>query len=111
MACSCAWKSVFSAGDPWFPREPPPCKRGGLQLLHGRLKPCRGVAWLVAVRGRRADGLQLRLEERLVDLAVVDRHPFLAADLEDFLAVDLELLRQLLGRQVVGHRVSFCSQT
>src|SRR5207247_63582 len=58
-------------------------------------------------RRRGRDGLQLRLEERLVDLALVDRNAFLAADLEDFLPLDSELLRQLLRRQVVGHGVSF----
>jgi len=47
--------------------------------------------------------LQLRLEERLVDLALVDRHTFLDTDADDLLAVDPQFLRQLLGREVVRH--------
>jgi hypothetical protein len=45
--------------------------------------------------------LQLRLEERLVDLALVDRHTFLDAHPNHFLPVDPELLRELIGREVV----------
>src|SRR5436190_13453961 len=47
--------------------------------------------------------LKLRLEERLVDLALVDRHALLQADADDLLALDPELLRQLLRRQVIRH--------
>src|SRR5437588_2170666 len=47
--------------------------------------------------------LKLRLEERLVDLALVDRHALLQADPDDLLALDPELLRQLLRRQVIRH--------
>src|SRR3990172_2503281 len=50
-----------------------------------------------------ADGLELGLEQGLVDLAVVDRDALLDAEPDDRLAVDTELLRELLGRQVVRH--------
>src|SRR6266498_403980 len=42
--------------------------------------------------------LELRLEQRLVDLALIDGHAFLDADADDLLAVDPEFLGQLLGR-------------
>jgi hypothetical protein len=47
----------------------------------------------------------LSLEEVLVDLAVVDGDALLDAKLDDRLAIDAELLRELLGRQVVRHPV------
>src|SRR6266550_4555211 len=50
--------------------------------------------------------LELRLEQCLVDLALVDGHAFLDADADDLLAVDPQFLRQLLGREVVRHRRS-----
>jgi hypothetical protein len=42
--------------------------------------------------------LELRLEQRLVDLALIDGHAFLDADADDLLAVHPEFLGQLLGR-------------
>src|SRR5215213_10800011 len=45
-----------------------------------------------------ADRLQLRLEEELVDLALIYRHALLEAHADHFLPVDAKLLRQLLGR-------------
>src|SRR5205809_816380 len=51
--------------------------------------------------GHRPDRLQLGLEEELVDLSLVDRHALLDAELDDLLAIHPELLRELLGRQVV----------
>jgi hypothetical protein len=47
--------------------------------------------------------LELRLEQGLVDLALVDRHAFLHADPDHFHPVDAELLGQLLWRQVIRH--------
>src|SRR5215831_13477362 len=52
-----------------------------------------------------ADRLVRCLEERLVDLPVVDRNAFLDADADDLFAVDPHLLGELVGRQVVGHSV------
>ena len=52
---------------------------------------------------QRAERLQLRLEEVLVDLAVVDRHPFLHAHPDHLLLVDPQLLRELFGREVIRH--------
>src|SRR6478672_5785091 len=43
------------------------------------------------------------LEERLVDLAVIDRYVLLETQPDDLLAVDSVLLRELLGRQVIRH--------
>ena len=51
--------------------------------------------------GRRADRLQLCREEALVDLALIDRDSLFDADPDDLGAVDSELLRQLLRREVV----------
>src|ERR671916_101402 len=51
-----------------------------------------------------AERLQLRLEERLVDLPLVDRHALLDADADYLLPLDSELLRKLVGREVVRHR-------
>src|SRR5215211_2135958 len=56
----------------------------------------------------RRERLQLRLEERLVDLALVDRHTFLDAHPNHFLPVDAELLRKLIGRQVICHLAASC---
>ena len=53
--------------------------------------------------GHRPERFELRLEERLVDLALVDRHAFLDAHPDHFLPVDAELLRKLIGRQVIRH--------
>ncbi len=59
-----------------------------------------------------ADGFELRLEQRLVDLPLVDRDRLLDAESDDLLTVDSELLRQLLGRQVVRHGLllSLCAK-
>ena len=63
-----------------------------------RRAPARKSAWrpacpegLVVLR-QRAERLELDLEEVLVDLAVVDRDPFLHADPDHLLLVDAELL-------------------
>src|SRR5262249_39730282 len=50
-----------------------------------------------------AERLELRLEQRLVDLPLVDRHAFLDAEADHFLPVDTEFLRQLVRREVVCH--------
>ena len=47
--------------------------------------------------------MELSLEQRLVDLSLVDRHVFLEADPDHLVPVDPDLLRELVGRQVVGH--------
>src|SRR5215210_9406810 len=52
----------------------------------------------------RAQGFQLGREEGLVDLALVDGYAFLDAHPNHFLPVDAELLRKLIGRQVIRHR-------
>ena len=61
----------------------------------------RGVRLALVLLGRRrrrrAGGLELRLEEGLVDLAVVDRDGLLEADANDLVAVDAQLFRELLG--------------
>src|SRR5207248_8037654 len=84
--------------------SPPPRKR----------KPPRRAA-LVARRRRerapnpsvllgwRADRGELRLEEELVDLSLIDRHPLLHADPDHLLPIDSELLRQFFGREVIRH--------
>ena len=59
--------------------------------------------------GHGAQRLELRLEERLVDLALVDRHAFLDADADHFLPVDAQLLRELVRRQVICHSSSSLS--
>ena len=59
-------------------------------------------SFLVLLR-ERADRLQLRPEERLVDLALIDRHTLLHAEADDLLPVHSKLLRQLLRRQMVRH--------
>src|SRR3990170_2623245 len=61
------------------------------------------LRWLMGRLRDAADGLELGLEQGLVDLAVVDRDALLDAEPDDRLAVDTELLRELLGRQVVRH--------
>src|SRR5689334_3343565 len=42
-------------------------------------------------------------EQRLVDLAVIDRDVMLVAEPDDVLALQVGLLRQLFGRQVIRH--------
>src|SRR5262245_24611093 len=72
--------------------------------------PRRAVDSLRSGRGRGGsgpDGLERCLEERLVDLPVVDRDAFLDADADDLVAVHPRLLGELFGRQVVGHAASF----
>src|SRR5438270_12604974 len=51
----------------------------------------------------RAQRLQLRLEESLVDLALVDRHALLHTEADHLEPVHPEFLRQLFRRQVVRH--------
>ena len=68
-----------------------------------RLGLTAGSASPVVLGRERSDRGQLRLEQRLVDLAVVDRDVLLDADPDHLVAVDADLLRQLLGRQMIGH--------
>src|ERR1041384_2217200 len=53
--------------------------------------------------GFRAERCQLRLEERLVDLSLVDRDAFLHADPDHLLPIDPQLFRQFLRREVIRH--------
>src|SRR5205807_289343 len=48
--------------------------------------------------------LQLRLEEVLVDLSLIDRHALFDAHPDHVLPVETELLRQFFGREVIRHR-------
>src|SRR5436190_12034384 len=86
-------------------REPPrraaPASRAPLR--HANLPN----QFLVLLR-QRTQRVELRREKGLVDLALVDRYAFLDADADDLLAVDPELLRELFGREVVGHALSPC---
>src|SRR4051794_14279859 len=50
---------------------------------------------------------ELRLEERLVDLAVVDRDPLFETYPDHLLPIDLQLCGQLFGRQMVRHVAPF----
>src|ERR671939_2099899 len=52
---------------------------------------------------RRAQRLELCLEQGLVDLPLVDRNALLDADADDLAPLDAQLLRQLVRRQVVRH--------
>src|SRR5205823_1770971 len=52
----------------------------------------------------RGECLQLRLEEVLVDLPVVDRHALFDTHPDHLLPVETELLRQFFGREVIRHR-------
>src|SRR5262249_46140445 len=45
----------------------------------------------------------MRLEERLVDLALVDRNMLLDADPDHLCAVEADFLGQFLGRQMICH--------
>src|SRR4029450_2086226 len=56
-----------------------------------------------ARRRRCACRLELRCEEGLVDLALVDRDALLETEADHLLAIHVHLLRQLLWRQVVRH--------
>src|SRR4029078_2421359 len=67
------------------------------------------VSWcergrLAGCRGRGAYGLGVGLGQVLVDLALVNRDALRDTDPDDRLAVHVELLRELLGRQVIRHR-------
>jgi hypothetical protein len=55
------------------------------------------------LRGQGSQRLELRLEQRLVDLPLIDRHVFLEADADHFIASDPDFLREVVRRQVVGH--------
>ena len=70
-------------------------------LERSTLRGARGASGVL--NDREADGFGLGLEKMLVDLAVVDRHAFFDAQLDDHVAVDAELDRQLLGRQMIRH--------
>src|SRR5437764_4139662 len=50
-----------------------------------------------------SEGLELRLEQGLVDLPLVDRDALLDTEADDLAALDAQLLRQLVRRQVVRH--------
>src|SRR5437763_855793 len=50
-----------------------------------------------------AERLELCLEQRLVDLALVDRNALLDTEADHFLPVDPELLGELVRREVVCH--------
>ena len=85
--------------------------REGVQVESQRLEclPARETLQRVRriVLGGLGDGhaqrLHLCLEEVLVDLALVNRDALLDAELDDRIAVHAELVRELLGRQVIRH--------
>src|SRR5215213_11573205 len=84
------------------------CGRQGAEVAgalarEGEVRLAVGGGRLLVLRLPGADRLQLRLEEELVDLALMDRHALLEAHPDHFLPVDAKLLRQLLRRQVVRH--------
>ena len=104
-------RSVADAQEARRPSRPAMGKRAARRRKPHR-RPQRAASpqrvrdsWRYLMRlGHRAQRLELRLEEGLVDLALVDRYAFLDAHANDFLPVDSELLRELFGRQVVRHR-------
>ena len=51
---------------------------------------------------QRAESLELCVEERLVDLPVIDRNMLFDADPDHFLAFDPDLFGELIWRQMVG---------
>src|SRR6478672_13341759 len=51
----------------------------------------------------RRECLQLRLEEVLVDLPLIDRHALFDAHPDHLLPVETELFRQFFGREVIRH--------
>ena len=64
------------------------------------------VSWSLASGGLRdgqSAGLELNLEQVLVDLSLIDRDALLDAELDDRIAVDAELVRELFRRQVIRH--------
>ena len=84
------------------------CVEEGVPIYQGKIDKTLFQAQLAALGSLRlvrhgAQRLELRREERLVDLALVDRHALLDADADDLLAVDAELLGQLFRRQMVRH--------
>src|SRR5438876_11019597 len=100
----------------WRPRRGNPRPRPGRRrrprgsALHGRdaggraePRPTRAGSPLRGSLGAGADCLELGLEERLVDLALIDRDAFLDTNADDRLAIDPQLLGELLWRQVVRH--------
>src|SRR5439155_12186766 len=64
--------------------------------------PSRIVRFSMAMR-HGAERLELCLEQRLVDLALVDRNALLDTEADHFLPVDPELLGKLVRREVVCH--------
>src|SRR5205823_687598 len=81
-------------------RRKPPRRRAALVERLRRARAPEASLVLLRLRPQR---LQLGLEEVLVDLPVVDRHPFLHADADHLLPIDSELFRQFLGREVIRH--------
>ncbi len=88
-------------GDGKAPEKTKAASSGGSRRKAPARKVCLGSL------GHRPERLQLGLEEVLVDLALVDRHAFLHAEPDHLLPVDLQLFRQLFGREVIRH--SACS--
>ena len=82
---------------PRWPRlAPSPRKRH--RGASGKLSRNRSV-----LLRERVDRAEMGLEERLVDLALVDRDMLLDADPDHLRAVEADFLRKLLGRQMIGH--------
>src|SRR5215212_1285670 len=81
------------------------CVQESIPIYQGKIDKTLFQAQLQALR-ECPQRLELSLEQRLVDLALVDRDRLLDADLDHLLAIDPKLLRQLLWRQVVRHRSS-----
>ena len=97
-------KSVADAKKRKTPAEKPAPPRSGHP--HAR-RSLREEALAAAGQAFSGGRLELRLEERLVDLALVDRHALLDAEADDVLPLHADLLGELLRRQVVWHRSSF----
>src|SRR5690349_17843392 len=68
-----------------------------------RVKPVRPLEDARRSVRREEDLLAHGGEQRLVDLAVVDRNAVLVAQADDVLALQIHLLRKLFGRQMIRH--------
>src|SRR5439155_26656692 len=86
---SAAEVGLFEWGKRWLSPKARPCGPSLLELRRPKARPLGGLRSSL-MRGLRRDRqrLKLRLEERLVDLALVDRHALLQADPDDLLALD-----------------------
>ena len=88
-----------------------PARAPARRLLRGRppgsarprASSCCGPSCALVRLRERVQRLELGLEERLVDLALVDRHAFLDAQPDHVLPLHTKLLRELVRRQVVRH--------